>query len=155
MKRLDMKKMTLLFVFLLSSAVAEEISLEKREELDRYLELTQAEKGFVVGLEEGIKVGFDPKNNPALAMIPNKKLVRIQEEMTALMNARFTFKDIKPEYVVYLDGALALEDLKSINALLEKPQMQKMILTNINAAPMMIRASTEFTQKLQPEIMQT
>lgn len=150
-----MKKILLVWMMIGGSVLAENIAVEKQVELERYLTLSMAEQSFKIGLEEGLKVGFDPENNPGLAMIPPEKLARIQKAIGVMMNERFTFEVVKKEYIAYLDESFTLEELKSINALLEKPEMQKMMEVNINSAPIMIEASTKFTQKMQPEIMRT
>jgi len=148
-------KFYVLFLLTLTPAVLlAEISAEKQEAIDTYMTLSHLEDSFKVGMKAGMDAGFEPANNPALAMLPAEKLKRIREEVAKLMDEKFKFEDLKPEYVRVIDERFTLEELNKINVFLQDPVIQKMYRENINMIPEFTKLSTGMVQKLQPDIMQ-
>ncbi|GEM_PF-5121639 len=146
---------TIICIFFLPIALCADISPEKLESIERYMTLSLVEDNFRVGMKAGLDAGFEPANNPGLAMLPADKLKRIREEVGNLMEEKFKFEDLKPEYVRIIDERFTLEELKQINEIIQNPVIQKMYRENIEMIPEFTKLSTQMVQKLQPDIMRT
>lgn len=133
---------------------AEPTTPEKDAAIERYLELTHAEKAFVIGVKAGMEIGFDPKNNPGLAMVPKDKLAKTAIAVEALVEEKFSFDRLKSHMKDVIADKFTLEQLTVINKELANPIIQEYLQKNIEMVPFMTELGAKAMQPLQGDIMQ-
>ena len=130
-----------------------EIPAEKMAAIENHLKLIRAEESFKIGAKAGFAMGMDPKNNPALGMIPQHKLDKIIEKVGVLMEEKFTWEVVKGDFVAITHANYTLAELTELNEQLKHPALQKMIDVQLTTVPESMEIGSKHVRKLQPEIM--
>lgn len=145
--------MRIIAVLVIISSFAYCQTSTKDSAIDEFLQLTKAEEAFRKGAEAGFEVGFDPKNNPGLKLVPKHKLDAIRSEIKELFAKEFTYEKVRDDMKSLVGDSYTDEELKELNAVLKTPIMQKFFQEQIKNIPAQMALGQDAARPLQPKII--